>query len=255
MTAIQNRPDINSEVSSSDNSASDFLEQSSSFTSFCSALSHHSNTRCDDQMIPTSIFLDDDVNKNDIQNDIPPVLEDSDEEQFSVIDIANIDGILNSRQVPTRADSSSIDYDDITDGSTTSSLESINDTLHDDTPYYHHHSGQYEHHGFEQVTNNETASYKIMSLLDTAGAPRICYDRLVALLKKLSKGGFDVKKAVNRDTLMRRLERKNTARPQIQSSIINKQEVVRFRFQDMLQDLIHSSTQHLHAIVPPDPWN
>ena len=132
---------------------------------------------------------------------------------------------MNSRQVPTRADSSSIDYDDITDGTTTSSLESINDTLHDDTPYYHHHSGQYEHHGFEQVTNNETASYKIMSLLDTAGAPRICYDRLVALLKKLSKGGFDVKKAVNRDTLMRRLERKNTARPQIQSSIINKQEV------------------------------
>ncbi len=97
------------------------------------------------------------------------------------------------------------------------------------------------------MTRDEVASYKILSLLDSSGAPRICYDRLVALLKKLSKTGFEVRKAINRDTLMKRLS-KYKARPRIQIQSIKNQEVFRFMFQDMLQDLLHSCSQHLHII-------
>jgi len=97
------------------------------------------------------------------------------------------------------------------------------------------------------MTNEEASSYKILSLLDAAGAPRICYDRLVALLKKLSKSGFDVRKAINRETLMKRLS-KYKAQPRIQMHVINNQEVFRFMFQDMLQDLLHSCSKHLHII-------
>ena len=120
-------------------------------------------------------------------------------------------------------------------------------------PPYHNsaHDEYLEEHAFDHVTRDETASYKIMSLLDSSGAPRICYDRLIALLKKLSKtDGFDVKKALNRETLMRRLGRKYKNRPQLQRSILNKQEVFRFRFHDMLQDLVNSSSKHLHEISP-----
>ena len=80
----------------------------------------------------------------------------------------------------------------------------------------------YQHHQFHQTTLDETSSFQIMSLLDSAGAPRNCYDRLVALLKKLTRReGFDVQRALNRDTLMRRLTRKYKSRPRIQSSIVN----------------------------------
>ncbi len=108
-----------------------------------------------------------------------------------------------------------------------------------------------QHHSFDELTPDEIASFKIMSLLDSAGAPRVCYDRLVALLRKLSKrDGFDVKRALNRETLMTRLGRKSKCRPRIQTTVVNKQEVFRFMFQDMLQDLLHSCSQHLHMIVP-----
>jgi hypothetical protein len=73
----------------------------------------------------------------------------------------------------------------------------------------------------------------------------------VALLKKLSKHqGFDVKKTVNRETLMKRLEARYKTRPRIQSTVLNQQEVFRFTFVDMLQDLIYSSSDYLHLIVP-----
>ena len=113
------------------------------------------------------------------------------------------------------------------------------------------HFEENQHHSFDLLTRDEIAFFKIMSLLDSAGAPRICFDRLVALLKKLSrKDGFDVKKALNRETLMKRLGRKYKRQPGIQSAVINNQEVFRFIFQDMLQDLLHSCSQHLHFIVP-----
>jgi hypothetical protein len=107
-----------------------------------------------------------------------------------------------------------------------------------------------ESHAFHQMTLQEIGSYKIMTLLDSAGAPRICYNRLVALLKKLHKQGFTATKALNRDTLMNRLEKKCKFRPRIQSSIINHQEVFRFTFVDMLQDLLHGSSRYLHSILP-----
>jgi len=93
-------------------------------------------------------------------------------------------------------------------------------------------------------------------LLDRAGAPRICYNRLVALLKKLAKReGFDVRKTLNRETLMRRLERKCKARPIIENETINERQVFRFQFHQMLQDLINSSGEHLQEIVPDHQIN
>jgi hypothetical protein len=152
----------------------------------------------------------------------------------------DVDRLWNHSDIPTDDLSNN---DDVTCQSSISSpFDHVDDQEH---PSCHH------HHYFDEMSRDEIASYKIMSLLDNAGAPRICYNRLVALLKKLAKHqGFDVKKAVNRETLMKRLESRYKTRPRIQSTILNKQEVLRFSFQDMLQDLIHSSSTYLHEILP-----
>ena len=152
-----------------------------------------------------------------------------------------MDNLLNYPEAPL--DDMSIP-DDITIESVASSSMDRNDT--------NSHRSYNHYHRFDQMTRDEIASYKIMSLLDSAGAPRICYNRLVALLKKLSKHqGFDVKKTVNRETLMKRLEGRFQTRPRIQSTVLNQQVVFRFTFQDMLQDLIYSSSKYLHEILPP----
>ena len=122
-------------------------------------------------------------------------VEQNEEDQFSFVDMDDADQLLNYPE-ETKLDD---EEDDVTVQSTTSSSDHSNSNGYP----------EYLHHHFDQVTRNETASYKIMSLLDSAGAPLICYDRLVALLKKLTKhDGFDVKKALNRKTLMQRLERR-----------------------------------------------
>jgi hypothetical protein len=237
LNAMQNHGNFQDHnLSSSDDSSLDLLEQSSSFTSFCSTYSHHSYPSTDAGMIPpSSIFLDD--------LNIDMQVDHTEDDQYSVVDnIENADQLLNYREA-TLEDNISTQDDDVTVRTTSSSVENSNP---DGYPADH------QHHCFDQMSREETASYKIMSLLDEAGAPRICYDRLVSLLKKLTKNdGFDVKKALNRETLMRRLERRYKTRPRIESSIVNQQEVFRFKFHDMLQeDLLHSSHRYLHEILP-----
>ena len=228
-------------LSSSDESSLDLVEQNSSYASFCSTYSHPSYPSSDAGMVPppTSIFLDDFIGNNMDDNDLSIAMqvEQNEEDQFSFVDMDDADQLLNYPE-ETKLDD---EEDDVTVQSTTSSSDHSNSNGYP----------EYLHHHFDQVTRNETASYKIMSLLDSAGAPLICYDRLVALLKKLTKhDGFDVKKALNRKTLMQRLERRYKTRPRIESSIVSNQEVFRFKFHDMLQDLLHSSSKYLHEILP-----
>ena len=49
---------------------------------------------------------------------------------------------------------------------------------------------------------------------------------------------------------MRRLGSQYKTQPTIQCSVMHTQAVFRFRFPEMLQDLVHSSNQHLHEILP-----
>jgi Plavaka transposase len=245
LNALQNiRNPHHNPFSSDDESSVDFLQQNSSSPSFCSSHSHHSSFMAyDNHLIPNSIFLDDIniPNSRDHGNNEFPVDDNNEDDLSSVIDIHNINELMNHYQeTPHDAE------DDVTLHSSASSFEENN--IHNENPipcFVHD-----QHHRFDEMTHNETASFKIMSLLDTAGAPRICYDRLLALLKKLLKEGIDLSKAINRETLMQRLATKYKACPRIEMSTVNKQEVFRFMFQDMLQDLLHSSSKHLHIITP-----
>ena len=187
-------------LNSPDDSSLDHFEQCSSYASFCSAQSHISHRNSDScNKLPNSIFVDDlhcgNFDKHDPSNADHAV--DNTEDQFSTIEVDDVDHLFNYPE--TQLDNMS-NTDDITvESITSSSMDYYDDNSH--------HRSYNQHHSFDQMTRDEIASYKIMSLLDTAGAPRICYNRLVALLKKLSKHhGFDVKKAVNRETLMKRLE-------------------------------------------------
>jgi Plavaka transposase len=241
LNALQNNTDLPDNESSSSQSSVDVLEQNSSYASFHSTQSQHSYMNNDACLIPpNSIFLDDvnDFILHDDDLDHEMQLDNRDNDQVSVADIENVDQFLNYQEDTSVDDISSAVNDDISIQSATS-------------PLGNGHSAHHQHHCFDRMSRDETASYKIMSLLDTAGAPRICYDRLVALLKTLSKQeGFDVKKALNRETLMRRMERRYKSRPRIESAVVNNQEVFRFNFHDTLQDLLHSSGKHLHEILP-----
>ena len=169
-------------LNSPDDSSLEHFEQCSSYASFCSAQSHISHTNSDSYNIPPNSIFVDDVNCPTAYHAV-----DNTEDQFSATEVDEIDNFFNYPEAPLDDMSNP---DDITVESTTSSSMDCNDT--------NSHQNYNHHHRFDQMTRDEIASYKIMSLLDSAGAPRICYNRLVALLKKLSKHqGFDVKKTVN----------------------------------------------------------
>jgi len=249
LSAIQSFIKPQFDMSSCDNSSVDILCPSTSNPNFNSPNSNHSPEVGNLQMVPTSIYLDDVIiSKLEHQNlNSTMEIDDHDAEQVSTIDLDNIDFDFPDQDF----DDMTNEDDDVTIQSSSSS--SCNSNVHD---YPCHDFSDSPYHSFDRITPEETASYQIMSLLDAAGAPRNCYNRLLALLKKLTKKeGFDVRKAINRETLMRRLEGKFKARPQIQSSIVHQQEVFRFKFNDMLQDLINSSSQHLHQITPNSDRN
>ena len=206
-------------LSSPDDSSVDPLEQSSSYASFCSTQSHLSQANSDSSMAPpNSIFLDDISCRNFMAHDPNTAFhaEDSTEDQFSAIEVDDVDHLFNYPEMPyDEMSSSSTDHDSVLESTLPSLWHNTDDKGH---------SRYCRHNHFEEMTRDEIASYKIMSLLDAAGAPRICYNRLMALLKKLSKHhGFDVKKAVNRETLMKRLEGRYQTRPSIQSTILNSE--------------------------------
>ena len=215
MSRLQNHMHIHGNESLSDESSLDTLEQSSNYTSFCSMHSNLSNTSNDPPMIPpNSIFLDD-MNCINFQKSTNPYdgmhVDDSVDGHISVVDTEHVDEFLNYKEISSEQMSKEEDDDDdITVQSTTSFVGN---------PFPTEHLGsRFQPHCFDQMSPDETASYQIMSLLDAAGAPRICYNRLVALLKKLSKHeGFDVKKAINRETLIqiaRTIQKRTREQPQ-----------------------------------------
>jgi len=158
-------------LSSSEDSLLDNQEESSNYTSFFSIQSHHSYIGSDTSSIPPDNIFVENLNLTESN---PSLLEDTPDDQLSIIDTDDdVDQLFNYLEGPLDEISNE---DDVTIQSTHSFTENTN------------------HHCFDQMTRDEIASYyKIMSLLDKAGAPRICYNRLVALLKKLVKDdGFAV---------------------------------------------------------------
>jgi hypothetical protein len=249
LNAIQNRMNFHREhgiVVPSDSSSSDKSEHTQTIYSTL-----HSHIASEDtQNVPRNIFLNSITSMScEGQVDVSKcetLLDSAENAPFSRDDFDTAD---DYREV---SGSSSLGGDISNDEADAEILSACTSSSSEDSVIsMHSHCDGKQHHSFDQLTRDEIASFKIMSLLDSAGAPRICYDRLIALLKNLSKtSGFEVKRALTRDTLLRRLGRKYKTRPRIQSTVINNQEVFRFSFQDMLQDLLHHCTQHLHIISP-----
>jgi len=245
LTAIKSIANSQPNPDSSEDSLLETFEQSSSNSSFCSTHSHISHNDIDGSSIPGSIFVDDiyppTLFNRHHSNDA--VTGDNQDYQSHSEDIADTGEILDSLDIPLDISS----FAEIDDGS----ADSIDSFSLDNMNSYPNHHSPSPTPSFDEVTLEESASFQIMSLLDSSGCPRICYDRLIALLKKLTKKqGFDVKKAINRETLMKRLSTKYEKHPELQCSVINKQEVFRFDFQHMLQDLVNSNNKHLHQILP-----
>jgi len=245
---MRNDNNKQSDTSSCDCSSIVSLNQNSNIANFSSSSSHPSYRIGQfSHKIPNSIVFDDVINgtAEDIGDDA-----DMQTDGYPAVDLSStVDITMDDKWQGGGVDAmmSHEDKDDVTIESTSSSsVNSSNNSRPHNLDY-----SNAPYHAFEEATCEEAASFQIMSLLDRAGAPRICYNRLVALLKKLSKKeGFDVRKTLNRETLMRRLERKCKARPKIENETINEQQVFRFQFHEMLQDLIDSSGEHLQEIVP-----
>ena len=95
----------------------------------------------------------------------------------------------------------------------------------------------------------EICSYQLISFLDEAKAPRNCYDRLIALLKRQQKMGFSICDAIGRETFMKSLRRKFKT-PVVNSAIVEGTPVFKFPFVHMLQNLLDVVGPDLHLINP-----
>jgi hypothetical protein len=106
---------------------------------------------------------------------------------------------------------------------------------------------------------DQISSFELITLLDNAGAPRNCYERLLALLRKQSKKGFKVKNALSRDVFLRTMQEKFNC-PTLRTSVVSDCTVFRFPFNEMLQDLVDSHPNEIHIFNgTPEPgdelWN
>ena len=100
-----------------------------------------------------------------------------------------------------------------------------------------------------KLTLPEICAYQLITLLDEAKAPRNCYDRLIALLKRQQKMGFSVADAIGRDTFLKSLKKKFKC-PSVDSMTIGDSTVFRFPFVHMLQNLLDVIGPDLHLINP-----
>jgi hypothetical protein len=80
----------------------------------------------------------------------------------------------------------------------------------------------------------------MMVLLDSSGARRGLYDDLLMLLRKHSKKGFDVTKAMGCKSFLREM-RKRVPTPVPRITKVQGQEVVHFSFLEMLHNLLSST--------------
>jgi hypothetical protein len=98
-------------------------------------------------------------------------------------------------------------------------------------------------------TLSEICTYQLISFLDEAKAPRNCYDRLIALLRRQQKMGFSISDAIGRDTFLKSLTRK-FGTPVINTAIVEETPVFKFPFMHMLQNLLDVVGQDIHLIDP-----
>jgi hypothetical protein len=101
----------------------------------------------------------------------------------------------------------------------------------------------------KDFTLAEVCAYQLISFLDEAKAPRNCYDRLVALLKRQQKMGFSISDAIGRDTFLKSLQRKFNS-PAVSSVTVGESPVFKFPFVHMLQNLLDVVGSDLHLINP-----
>ncbi len=101
----------------------------------------------------------------------------------------------------------------------------------------------------DKLTLAEICAYQLISLLQEAKAPRNCYDRLIALLKRQHKMGFSISDAMGRDTFLNSLKKKFKT-PSVDSITISESTVFKFPFMHMLQNLLDVIGTDLHLINP-----
>jgi hypothetical protein len=153
--------------SSDDESSLHFPPQPNSSTnSFCSSLSHPSYMECGcNNTVPSSVFLDnlDEVSRRHANEEEQVDIDEQQDDSSYHVDIQNIDEALNYVQ-----EQSQCEANDVTSHSTESSSAGENNIHHGTNS---HHFGNKEYHHFSEMTRDEVASYKILSLLDSSGAP------------------------------------------------------------------------------------
>eukprot|EP00428_Durinskia_dybowskii_P015260 CAMPEP_0170207474 /NCGR_PEP_ID=MMETSP0116_2-20130129/3314_1 /TAXON_ID=400756 /ORGANISM="Durinskia baltica, Strain CSIRO CS-38" /LENGTH=1164 /DNA_ID=CAMNT_0010457931 /DNA_START=4517 /DNA_END=8013 /DNA_ORIENTATION=+ len=115
------------------------------------------------------------------------------------------------------------------------------------------------------ISIRELCTFEIMDLLDSFGAPRYSYDKLVALLRRQKwysydklvallrrqkkEHGFDVSEAICRDTFLDSVKKFYTC-PKIETRLVQNRKVFLFPFVDMLEDLVNDVQVQLHMICP-----
>jgi hypothetical protein len=100
------------------------------------------------------------------------------------------------------------------------------------------------------ISIRELCTYEILDLLDSLGAPRYGYDKLIALLRRQKKEhGFDVGDAICRDTFLHALKTSYNC-PMIETCLVQNRKVFVFPFIHMLEDLVNEMQAEIHMICP-----
>ena len=89
-------------------------------------------------------------------------------------------------------------------------------------------------------TAQEVGMLELVGLCDDIRAPKYFYDRLIRTLRRINKDGFEIDKAITRDTLIAHLQQNTKNRPQPLITNVKGTNVVHFSFLAMVQDLLSS---------------
>ena len=101
-----------------------------------------------------------------------------------------------------------------------------------------------------QISIRQLCTFEILELLDSFGAPKYSYDKLISLLRRQKKEhGFDVSNVMSRDTFLHTLKKRYTC-PQIETRLVQNRKVFLFPFVHMLQDLVNETQVQIHSICP-----
>jgi hypothetical protein len=98
-------------------------------------------------------------------------------------------------------------------------------------------------------TLEEECSYELLTLLDDASAPRYLYPKLLALLRKQSKYGIQVKQYLSREKLLKKLKGRFVC-PTVKTSVVRGRKTFKFSLKEQLQDILTSRSHWIHHIDP-----